>query len=66
MGVVKAAGRIGPDGHVTDITILDSPHPGLSAVVSNYMTTMRYEPTRVQGAPVSTELVLTINFQPEP
>jgi TonB family protein len=66
MGVVKAAGRVGPDGHVTDITILESPHPGLSEVVSQYMTTMRYAPTAVQGAPVSTELLVTIDFQPEP
>ncbi|MGV3518603.1 M56 family metallopeptidase [Luteitalea sp.] len=65
-GVVKAAGRVGPDGHVTDITILESPHPGLSEVVSQYMTTMRYAPTKVQGTPVSTELVVTIDFQPEP
>jgi hypothetical protein len=66
MGVVKAAGRVGADGHVTDITILESPHPGLSEVVSQYMTTMRYAPTAVQGAPVSTELLVTIDFQPEP
>ena len=61
-GVVKAAGRIGPDGYVTDITVLESPHEGLSQVVERYMTTMRYEPTKVQGTPMSTDLMLTIDF----
>lgn len=65
-GIVKAAGRVGPDGHVSDVKVLESPHDGLSAIVTQYMTTMRYEPTKIQGTPVATDLVLTIRFQTQP
>lgn len=63
-GTVKAAGRLGPDGHVTDVTIVESPHVGLSEAVTKYVATMRYDPVKIQGTPVSTDIVLTVDFQP--
>lgn len=62
-GTVKVAGRVNPDGFVSDVRILESPHPELAEIVTRYMTTMRYEPTKVQGTAMSTELVLTIDFR---
>lgn len=61
-GVVKASGRVGTDGHVDNVQIVESPHPGLSAVVTQYVTAMRYEPTKVQGTPRSTDIVVTVQF----
>jgi TonB family protein len=62
-GTVKVAGRVGPDGYVSDVHILESPHTDLSEIATRYVASMRYEPTKVQGTPMSTELVLTIDFR---
>lgn len=62
-GTVRATGRVGPDGYVTDVAILESPHDGLSGIVTEYLAKMRYEPTRVQGMPVATTLELTMDFR---
>ncbi len=62
-GAVRATGRVAPDGYVTDIVIVESPHAGLSAIVTEYMAGMRYEPTTVQGTAVSTTLEFTMDFR---
>jgi TonB family protein len=67
-GVVTLSARIGVDGHMTDVAVLQSPHPALTALVTEHVARWRYEPTRVQGVAVTTDVTVTFNFTatPEP
>lgn len=61
-GPVVLSARIGADGHVTDVAVVSSPHPDLSAAAIEAVEQWRYEPTLIQGGPVSTEMTVTIAF----
>jgi TonB family protein len=65
-GVVTVSARIGVDGHMTDVTVLQSPHPALTELVADYVARWRYEPTTVQGVPVTTDVTVTFNFTATP
>lgn len=62
-GVVKVSARIGVDGHTSDVTVLQSPHPELAQLVVEHVARWRYEPTRVQDVPVATDVTVTFDFQ---
>lgn len=65
-GVVMVSARIGVDGHMTDVAVLQSPHPALTELVTDHVARWRYEPTMVQGVPVTTDLTVTFNFTATP
>lgn len=62
-GTVRVNARIDPDGHVNDVTVAQSPHGELSQAVIEAVGRWRYQPTRVQGTPVSTEIVVTVDYR---
>jgi TonB family protein len=61
-GVVTVSARINVDGHLTDVAVLQSPHPALTALVTDHVARWRYEPTTVQGVAVTTDVTVTVNF----
>ncbi len=61
-GVVTVSARIGVDGHMTDVAVLQSPHPALAELVTDHVARWRYEPTTVQGVAVTTDVTVTVNF----
>jgi TonB family protein len=65
-GVVTVSARIGVDGHMTDVAVLQSPHPALTALVTDHVARWRYEPTTVQGVAVTTDVTVTFNFTATP
>lgn len=48
---------------LTDVTVVQSPHPALLALVMEAVAKWRYEPTRVQEVPVTADVTLTVTFQ---
>jgi TonB family protein len=61
-GVVTVSARINVDGHLTDVAVLQSPHPALTELVTDHVARWRYEPTTVQGVAVTTDVTVTVNF----
>jgi TonB family protein len=62
-GTVKLSARVDPDGHVNDFKVAQSPHDGLTQAVIDAVGRWRYAPTRVQGTPVSTDIVVTVDYR---
>jgi TonB family protein len=61
-GRVVLEGRIGTDGSVTGIRVVESAHEELVNAARDAASQWRFEPTRLWGTPVETTMTMTFNF----
>ena len=62
--VLKAVVRM--DGTLGGIRVVSAPHPALAEAAERAIQQYRYEPTRLNGQPIETVTVVTVNFRLTP
>jgi len=62
-GTVRLSGRIGADGFLTGLQVVDDPHPDLTRAALDGMAQGRWEPARLRGVLVDVPVEMTIEFQ---
>jgi protein TonB len=62
-GTVVMEGRIGTDGSMTGLKVLSSPHPDLSTAATDAVSRWQFEPTRLWGSPIETQIKITVDFK---
>ncbi len=58
--------RVGPDGAVEEVTLLESAGPPFDEAVLVGATHFRFEPARYRGQPVAVEITFAQTFEPPP
>jgi TonB family protein len=61
-GSVTLEGRIGTDGALTDLEVVPPANPDLTRAALDAVRQWRYEPTRLHGVPVETNISITVDF----
>lgn len=62
-GTVVLYATVKTDGSVADITVLESPDPGLEKEAVEAYQTWKYQPMKLDGQPVESRQVLVFNFR---
>lgn len=62
-GPVEVEGTLGPDGKVTGVQMISSPHPELLRAVIEAVSTWLFDPTLLNCDPVSVKIRLTARFE---
>jgi TonB family protein len=61
-GTVYLRAVIGKDGTVTQLGVIDSPAPSLTKVSIDAVRTWKFTPYLINGAPVTVDTTITVNF----
>jgi TonB family protein len=61
-GVVLIEGVIGTNGFIATPSVRPGAHPGLEAAAVAAVTGWEFEPTRLGGVPVDTDITVTVSF----
>jgi TonB family protein len=61
-GTVIMEGRIGTNGFIANPTVRPKPHPGLARAAVDAVTAWEFEPTRLNGVPVETDMTISVTF----
>ena len=64
-GIVRLAARIGADGSVADVSVMEASHPDYAAAAQDAVRSWTWEETLLNCTPIEVEVNVTVRFVPQ-